>query len=65
MTADEMKVVEKALETAEKACYEASKWLLNLSLAITNPSEKQAEIFRGRVTELRDEVEKIRLMFLR
>jgi hypothetical protein len=34
MTEDEMKVAEKALETAEKACHEASKWLLNLSLAI-------------------------------
>ena len=44
MSADQMKIAEKALEAAEKACYEASKWLLNLSLAIKNPSEKQAEI---------------------
>jgi len=65
MTPDEVKVAEKALETAEKAVYEASKWLLNLSIAIKNPSPDQAEILRGRVTELRDEVEKMRSMFLR
>jgi hypothetical protein len=54
MTPDEMKVAEKGLETAEKACYEASRCLLNLSLAIKTPSPEQAEIFRGRVTDLRD-----------
>jgi len=64
MTADEMKVAEKALETAEKACYEASKWLLNLSISIRDPSEEQAEIFRERVRGLRDEVENMRSMFL-
>jgi hypothetical protein len=55
---DEMKV-------AEKACYEASRCLLNLSLAIKTPSPEQAEIFRGRVTDLRDEVERMRSIFLR
>jgi hypothetical protein len=64
MSADEMNVAEKALETAEKACYEASKWLLNLSLAIKTPSPAQAEIFRGRVTDLRDEVERMRPIFM-
>jgi hypothetical protein len=63
-TPDEMKVAEKALETAEKACYEASRCLLNLSLAIKTPSPEQAEIFRVRVTDLRDEVERMRSMFL-
>jgi hypothetical protein len=65
MTADQMRVAEKALDDAEKAVYEASKWLLNLSITVKNPSAEQAEIFRGRVTELRDEVERMRLMFLR
>ena len=65
MTPDQMKVAEQTLDTAEKACYEASKWLLNLSLAIKNPSPQQAEIFRGRVTDLRDEVERMRSIFLR
>jgi hypothetical protein len=65
MSPDEVKVAEKALETAEKACYEASKWLLNLSLAIKNPSPDQAEIFRERVRDLRDEVERMRSIFLR
>jgi hypothetical protein len=63
MTADEMKVAENVLETAEKAIREASKWLLNLSLAIKDPSPAQADIFRGRVTQLRDEVENMRSMF--
>jgi hypothetical protein len=63
MTADEMKVAEKALETAEKACHEASKWLFNLSVAIRNPSPEQVEMFRGRVIELRDEVEHMRSTF--
>jgi hypothetical protein len=65
MSPDQMKVAEQTLDTAEKACYEASKWLLNLSLAIKNPSPQQAEIFRGRVTDLRDEVERMRSIFLR
>jgi hypothetical protein len=65
MTPDEMKVAEKALETAEKSVYEASKWLFNLSVAVKDPSPAQVEIFRGRVIDLRDEVEKMRLMFFR
>jgi hypothetical protein len=65
MTPDEMKVAEKALETAEKACYEASRCPLNRSLAIKTPSADHAEIFRGRVTDLRDELERMRSIFLR
>jgi hypothetical protein len=49
MTADEMIVAEKALDAAGKACYEASKWLLNLSIAVKDPSPDQADIFREHV----------------
>ena len=65
MTADEMQAAEKALDDAEKAVWEASKWLLNLSLAIKNPSEKQVEILRPRVKALKDEVEKMLSIFSR
>jgi hypothetical protein len=44
MSSDQMKVTEIALENAEKACHEASRCLLNLSLAITTPSQEQADI---------------------
>jgi len=57
-------VAETALATTDSAIYEASKWLLNLSLAVKNPFPAQVELFRGRVTALRDEVERMRLMFL-
>ena len=65
MTEDEVTVAEKNLELAEKSCRETSRCLLNLSISIRNPSPEQAEIFRGRVIELRDEVERMRLMFFR
>jgi hypothetical protein len=65
MSPDQMEVAEKALESAEKAVYEASKWLLNLSIAVKDPSPAQADILRGRIIDLRDEVERMRLIFLR
>jgi hypothetical protein len=65
MTADEMTVAGKALDDAEKAIYEASKCLLNLSLAIKNPSDRQADILRERVRGLRGEVENMSSTFFR
>jgi hypothetical protein len=65
MTADEMMVAEKALDDDEKVVYEASKWLLNLSIAVKDPSPAQADILRERVRGLRDEVENMRSIFFR
>ena len=65
MSLDEMQVVEKGFELAEKACSEASRCLLNLSLAVRDPSPEQIAFFRERAIGLRDEVENMRAMFLR
>jgi hypothetical protein len=63
MPPDQMKVAEQTLDTAEKAIYESSKWLLNLSIAVKDPSPAQADILRERIRGLRDEVEKMRSIF--
>jgi hypothetical protein len=63
MSEDQMKVAEKTLETSEKAVYEASKWLLNLSMSIRNPSPAQADILRGRVRDLKLEVQNMLSIF--
>jgi hypothetical protein len=65
MTPDEIKVAEITLAAAEKACYEFSKWLLNLSIAIKNPSPAQADILRERVRGLKLEVQNMLSIFSR
>jgi hypothetical protein len=48
------------MQSAENTYYEASKWILNLSLDIRHPSERQAGITNGWVDELTENLQRIR-----
>ena len=53
MTADQMKI-------AEKAYRDASVWLFNLSVSIRDPSPKQTEEMNHWLDELKEKIENIR-----
>jgi len=54
MTADQMKI-------AEKAYRDASVWLFNLSVSIRDPSPKQTEEMNHWLDELKEKIENIRV----